>query len=75
MGLRQALLEAGLGWSMMPRARVDEAICAGRLVTLDVARFVHAPPVTLRAVYRQDRPPGLAGQWLLDALLVEGEGG
>lgn len=69
MGLRLALLEAGLGWSMMPLARVADALATGRLVALDVARFAAAPPLTLRVIHRQDRPPGRAGQWLLDALL------
>lgn len=62
---KHMLLRAGIGWGMMPLARVKEDLAAGVLVELqvpDVAPFDYA----LEAVYRADTPPGPAATWLIE---------
>ena len=59
------LLRAGIGWGMMPLARVKDDLAAGMLVELDLpdlAPFDYA----LDAIYRADTPPGPAATWLIE---------
>ncbi len=59
------LLRAGMGWGMMPLARVEDDLAAGVLVELDLPDL--APfDYTLDAVYRIDTPPGPAATWLIE---------
>jgi len=63
---RQALL-MGMGFGWMPRYLVDESLAAGQLVELPYqggSRFRFTPWL----VQRLDRPPGRAGQRLIELL-------
>ena len=71
-------LLAGFGWGSMPQHMVAEHIAAGRLKRLDLkennGRIVSIP---IHVVHERGRPPGRAGQWLVDDLrkrLPRGEG-
>ncbi len=62
---KHMLLRAGIGWGMMPLARVADDLAAGILVELeipDLAPFDYA----LDAIYRADTPPGPAATWLIE---------
>lgn len=62
---KHMLLRAGIGWGMMPLARVKDDLAAGVLVALDapdLAPFDYA----LDAIYRADTPPGPAATWLIE---------
>jgi len=54
MGAKHALLRAGLGWGFMPEWMVAADLEAGGLY----------------AVYREDLPPGPAGEWLMRRLVL-----
>ncbi len=62
---KHMLLRAGIGWGMMPLARVRDDLAAGTLVELavpDLAPFDYP----LDAIYRADTPPGPAATWLIE---------
>lgn len=59
------LLRAGIGWGMMPLARVKEDLAAGVLVNLDVPDLTPFD-YSLDAIYRADTPPGPAATWLIE---------
>ncbi len=62
---KHMLLRAGIGWGMMPLARVKDDLAAGTLVELavpDLAPFDYP----LDAIYRADTPPGPAATWLIE---------
>ena len=62
---KHMLLRAGIGWGMMPLARVRDDLAAGVLVELDVPDL--APfDYRLDAIYRADTPPGPAASWLIE---------
>ncbi len=62
---KHMLLRAGIGWGMMPLARVADDIAAGVLVELDLPDL--APfDYGLDAIYRADTPPGPAATWLIE---------
>jgi len=65
---RRELLLAGLGWSRMPRDRVEADLRAGRLETLDVARWPGRITVQLYAIHRRAEPLGPGARWLVDHL-------
>ena len=67
LGAKHALLLEGIGWGSMPRQMVAEDLARGRLVELEVPEIGRiAYPLT--AIWRRDRLPGPAREWLLDAL-------
>lgn len=69
LGSKHAMLKAGLGWGLMPRSVVDEDIAASRLVELDLAdHHARSRSLSLMLIYRRAKPPGPAGQWVIDRL-------
>jgi DNA-binding transcriptional LysR family regulator len=69
LAAKHALLLAGLGWGGMPEPVVRADIEAGRLVRLNLRNW-HGGEYTLQAVHKVDTPPGPAGRWLIDRLVV-----
>ncbi len=68
---KHMLLRAGIGWGMMPLARVKDDLAAGVLVELDVPDL--APfDYRLDAIYRADTPPGPAAAWLIERFRSQG---
>ena len=68
---KHMLLRAGIGWGMMPLARVKDDLASGVLVNLDLpdlAPFDYA----LDAIYRADTPPGPAATWLIERFRGQG---
>src|SRR5579859_3392181 len=69
MGARHAFLRAGFGFGNMPRFMVEDDIAGGRLRVIRVQMPSNSKPLMpMRAVYRNDAPPGPAGRWLIDRL-------
>jgi len=65
MGLRLALLRAGLGWARMPRDRVQMDLDTGALVALKLQRWAGvASTVDFAVIHDPSRPPGPVGLWL-----------
>lgn len=59
------LLRAGIGWGMMPHAMVADDLASGMLVELNLPdRPAFDYPID--AIYRNDTPPGPAGNWLIE---------
>jgi DNA-binding transcriptional LysR family regulator len=69
LGAKHAMLTAGLGWGGMPAHLVADDLAAGRLCRIEIAAGQDEDvTLPLCAAYRQDRPPGPAGRWLLGHL-------
>lgn len=69
MGARHAFLRAGFGFGNMPRFMVEDDIASGKLRVVRVQLPSGLKPVmSMRAVYRNDAPPGPAGRWLIEHL-------
>jgi len=69
MGARHAFLRAGFGFGHMPRFMVEDDIKRGRLRVVRIELPSNLKPVMpMRAVYRNDAPPGPAGRWLIEHL-------
>jgi len=69
LAAKHALLLAGLGWGGMPEPVVRADIAAGRLVKLNLSNW-RGGEYTLSAVHKIDTPPGPAGRWLIERLVV-----
>jgi DNA-binding transcriptional LysR family regulator len=67
MGVKHALLLAGLGWGGMPEPTVRADIEAGRLVRLNLPTW-RGGEHTMSAFHKVDTPPGPAGRWLIERL-------
>jgi DNA-binding transcriptional LysR family regulator len=67
LGVKHALLLAGLGWGGMPEPAVRDDIAAGRLVKLNLRNW-RGGEYNLQAVHKVDTPPGPAGRWLIERL-------
>jgi DNA-binding transcriptional LysR family regulator len=53
----------------MPQFMVEDDIAAGRLRAIRVQMPSNLKPIMpMRAVYRNDAPPGPAGRWLIQHL-------
>lgn len=65
LGVKHALLLAGIGWGNMPEPSVRDDLAAGRLVRLKLPE-VRAGAYPLQAIYRTDNPPGPAAAWLIE---------
>jgi DNA-binding transcriptional LysR family regulator len=66
-----AVLRSGVGWGHMPRHLVEDDLRSGALVQLNLPIRPHGwYPCTL--LHRSDVPPGPAGQWFMDRLVVLG---
>jgi len=73
MGARHAFLRAGFGFGNMPRFMVEDDIASGKLRAIRVQMPSNLKPLMpMRAVYRNDAPPGPAGRWLIDRLTGSG---
>jgi DNA-binding transcriptional LysR family regulator len=68
LALKHALLLAGVGWGSMPEPMVRADLHAGRLVHLQLLDF-RGGVYALQVAYKNDTPPGPAGQWLIECLL------
>lgn len=69
LGIKHALLRAGLGWGYMPEAMVRNDLSTGALVKIVPADHPWVGPAfSMRAIYRNDNPPGPAGRWFINAL-------
>ena len=72
LGAKHALLKAGLGWGAMPQAMIANDLAKGSLVPLDI---VDADPawsvMPMHIVHPLERPPGIAGRWLMDGFRDE----
>lgn len=69
MGARHAFLRAGFGFGFMPQFMIEDDIARGKLraIRIELASSVK-PLIPMRAVYRNDAPPGPAGRWLIEHL-------
>jgi DNA-binding transcriptional LysR family regulator len=69
MGARHAFLRAGFGFGNMPRFMVEDDIASGKLRVIRIQMPSNLKPLMpMRAVYRNDAPPGPAGRWLINHL-------
>jgi DNA-binding transcriptional LysR family regulator len=69
MGARHAFLRAGFGFGNMPRFMVQDDIASGKLRVIRIQMPSNLKPLMpMRAVYRNDAPPGPAGRWMIDHL-------
>ena len=68
LGRRMDFLLAGFGWCRMPEHLVSEALATQKLVQLDLADGLSDPEemLTIYAAHLSGKPPGPAGQWLLE---------
>ncbi len=73
LGAKHAFLRAGLGWGGMPAELVQPDLTRGTLVKIVPEDAPNGFVVSMRAVYRTDAPPGLAGRWLIERLKHESE--
>jgi len=69
LALKHKLLVGGLGWGGMPEPMVRADIEAGRLVQLDL-RDWRAGEYPMQVVHKIDTPPGPAGRWLIERLVL-----
>ncbi|HEX8444777.1 MAG TPA: LysR family transcriptional regulator [Allosphingosinicella sp.] len=67
LGAKLELLREGIGWGNMPVGMIEEDLAQGRLVELPMGDM--SAPYPLSALWRRDRPPGKATNWLLRALV------
>jgi DNA-binding transcriptional LysR family regulator len=65
---KHALLLAGIGWGSMPEPMVRSDLEAGRLMHLQLLDF-RGGVYPLQIAYRNESPPGPAGQWLIECLI------
>jgi DNA-binding transcriptional LysR family regulator len=68
LGAKHAFLRAGLGWGGMPAELVRSDLSRGSLVKIVAEDAPTGYVVSMRAVYRTDSPPGIAGRWFIDRL-------
>jgi DNA-binding transcriptional LysR family regulator len=68
LGAKHAFLRAGLGWGGMPAELVQSDLSRGSLVKIVAEEAPKGYIVSMRAVYRTDSPPGIAGRWFIDRL-------
>jgi len=68
LGAKHAFLRAGLGWGGMPAEVVQSDLSRGSLVKIVTEDAPEGFVVSMRAVYRTDAPPGIAGRWFIDRL-------
>lgn len=73
LGAKHAFLRAGLGWGGMPRELVEADLSRGSLVKIVTEEAPKGFAVSMRAVYRTEAPPGIAGRWFIDRLKAGAE--
>jgi DNA-binding transcriptional LysR family regulator len=65
IGMKHALILAGLGWGGLPASMVHHDLAAGRLVALDLPSY----PIVARPLFvlhHSARPPGPATRWMIE---------
>jgi DNA-binding transcriptional LysR family regulator len=67
---RLDFLLGGLGWCRMPEDMVTPYIQSGELIELKIVGDPNEkqPPLNIYAAHIRDRPMGVAGRWLLEAI-------
>jgi DNA-binding transcriptional LysR family regulator len=73
LAARHKLLLAGLGWCGMPEPNVRADIKSGRLVRLNLPDWRGGEHV-MQAIHMIDNPPGPAGRWLIERLVMLSDG-
>lgn len=68
IGAKHSFLRAGLGWGGMPAELVESDLSRGSLVKIAIEDAPNGFVLAMRAVYRTDAPPGIAGRWFIDRL-------
>jgi DNA-binding transcriptional LysR family regulator len=68
LAAKRELLLAGVGWGGMPEPMVRADLDAGRLVHLQLLEW-RGGVYALQVAYKNDSPPGPAGQWLIECLI------
>ena len=66
LGAKHAFLRAGLGWGSMPEELVRSDLSRGALVKIVAEDMPQEVALSMRAVYRTDAPPGIAGRWFIE---------
>jgi DNA-binding transcriptional LysR family regulator len=69
LSLKHKLLLRGMGWGGMPEPMVRSDIEAGRLVRLHL-RDWGGGDYPMQVVHKIETPPGLAGRWLIERLVL-----
>jgi DNA-binding transcriptional LysR family regulator len=67
--LKHKLLLGGIGWGGMPEPMVRADIESGRLVRLDLPDW-RGGEYAMQVVHKTETPPGPAGRWLIDRLVL-----
>jgi DNA-binding transcriptional LysR family regulator len=70
---KHRLILGGIGWGGMPEPMVRADIEAGRLVRLNL-RDWRGGEYLMKALHKIETPPGPAGQWLIDRLVLSSPG-
>ncbi|QDZ00739.1 LysR family transcriptional regulator [Nitratireductor mangrovi] len=65
MGMKRALIAAGLGWGGLPYAMAQKDIQDGRLVWLDIESYPERA-FPLYAIHHVRRTPGPATRWMIE---------
>jgi DNA-binding transcriptional LysR family regulator len=73
LAAKHKLLLAGIGWGGMPEPAVRADIKAGRLARLDLPDW-RGGEYGLQIIHKTDTPPGPAGGWLIERLVMLSEG-
>lgn len=69
LGAKHSFLRAGLGWGYMPEPMIRYDLASKALVRIVPADHPWVGPAfSMRAIHRNDTPPGQAGRWFIDAL-------
>jgi DNA-binding transcriptional LysR family regulator len=69
LNLKHKLLLNGIGWGGMPEPMVRADIESGRLVQLDLPDW-RGGEYAMQAVHKIETPPGPAGRWLIERLML-----
>jgi DNA-binding transcriptional LysR family regulator len=72
LGAKHAFLRAGLGWGSMPEELVRSDLSRGALVKIVTEDLPQGIALSMRAVYRTDAPPGIAGRWFIERVKAGG---
>jgi DNA-binding transcriptional LysR family regulator len=67
--LKHKLLVAGLGWGGMPEPMVRAYLKSGALVRLELTDW-RGGEYLMQVVHKTETPPGPAGRWLIEHLVL-----
>lgn len=73
LSAKHALLREGIGWGNMPLPMIDADLMSGTLTRLVMPDHLGGV-YRFSAIWRQDRPPGPAADWLLKQFVLVGKG-